>query len=77
MPLKNLQRDMASKYDTTDGRERLVTSPSKPTMTTMPSVGYVVILRRILRYPAALWTPWERQWMKETLKYLKDQHKKQ
>ena len=51
-----------------------MTSHSKPAI---PSVGYVVVLRRILRYPAALWTPWERQWMKETLKYLQDQHKKQ
>lgn len=64
---------MASKYDNTDGRkEASVTCPSN-----LPSVGYAVILRRILRYPAALWTTWERQWMKETLKYLKDQHKKQ
>lgn len=71
--MKDLQKDMASKYDTTDGRERLVTPPSKPTMPALPSVGYAVILRRILRYPAALWTPWERQWMQETLEYLKDQ----
>lgn len=61
MPLKNLLKVMASRSETA--------------MPTMPSVGYVVILRRILRYPAALWTPWERQWMKETLKYLQDKRK--